>query len=491
MVTKQLLDEHARNSSSLAAQQVQVQAATAKLSTLARQKEQLSQEVESVEAEGQSVQAQLDSIRSELIALEARLAQSQAAIQQGESQLDQLESLRTEHSQDAIVAKVELAKAEQQLETLQARMVQFEDDQRERSRAIMDASQQVTQCLERIRQTESDILQSTSALAELYLAKEDSRRQIAQQQTLREAWSAQRAQWTSQIQTHRKRLQQLEDQLHKKELATQDLRHQRSSLEQRLRDDYGIEVAQLMEQANATDQATREQIENEISDLRSKLSHIGSVNLEALAELDELEARYNALNGQFQDLVQAKESLERIIQRINADSRRLFQDTLEAIRANFQTLYRRAFGGGRADIVLEEGVDPLEAGVELLATPPGKPQFNNSLLSGGEKALTAVALLLAIFQFRPSPFCVLDEVDAPFDEANIGRFVEVLKGFLGWTKFVIVTHSKKTMTAATTLYGVTMQESGVSKRVSVRFEDVSEDGQISPDAVQRDDRKAA
>ena len=131
-----------------------------------------------------------------------------------------------------------------------------------------------------------------------------------------------------------------------------------------------------------------------------------------------------------------------------------------------------------------------------MATPPGKPQFNNSLLSGGEKALTAVALLLAIFQFRPSPFCVLDEVDAPFDEANIGRFVEVLKGFLGWTKFVIVTHSKKTMTAATTLYGVTMQESGVSKRVSVRFEDVSDDGEISPEAVDREtdqnrSRKAA
>ena len=136
--------------------------------------------------------------------------------------------------------------------------------------------------------------------------------------------------------------------------------------------------------------------------------------------------------------------------------------------------------------MLEEGVDILECGVDIVATPPGKPSFSNSLLSGGEKALTAVALLLAIFQYRPSPFCVLDEVDAPFDEANIGRFVEVLKDFLGWTKFVIVTHSKKTMTAATTLYGVTMQESGVSKQVSVRFEDVSEDGHISAEAVRRD-----
>jgi chromosome segregation protein len=197
------------------------------------------------------------------------------------------------------------------------------------------------------------------------------------------------------------------------------------------------------------------------------------------------------LSGQYNDLAGAKDALEKIINKINGDSRRLFVETLEAIRANFQVLYRKAFGGGTADIVLEEGVDILEAGVEIIATPPGKPSFNNSLLSGGEKALTAVALLLAIFQFRPSPFCVLDEVDAPFDEANIGRFVDVLREFLTWTKFVIVTHSKKTMTAATTLYGVTMQESGVSKRVSVRFEDVSEDGRISREAVERAEESAA
>jgi hypothetical protein len=141
----------------------------------------------------------------------------------------------------------------------------------------------------------------------------------------------------------------------------------------------------------------------------------------------------------------------------------------------------------RADIVLEEGVDVLDAGVEIISNPPGKPSFSNSLLSGGEKALTALALLLAIFQHQPSPFCVLDEVDAPWDESNIGRFIDVLKEFLSWTRFVIVTHSKKTMTAATTLYGVTMQESGVSKRVSVRFEDVSDDGHIADEALSRDD----
>jgi chromosome segregation protein len=271
------------------------------------------------------------------------------------------------------------------------------------------------------------------------------------------------------------------------ELEAGQIRHQRHSLAERLKDDYGIDITQVEQVESPEDDAERQEIEQEIDDLRQKINSIGAVNMDALEELDDLESRYAALAGQYEDLTKAKESLERIIQKINADSRRLFMETLEAIRANFQTLYRKAFGGGKADIVLEDGDDVLECGIEILATPPGKPSFNNSLLSGGEKALTAVSLLLAIFQFRPSPFCVLDEVDAPFDECNIGRFVEVLRDFLGWTKFVIVTHSKKTMTSATTLYGVTMQESGVSKQVSVCFEDVSEDGHIRAEAISRQD----
>ncbi len=148
------------------------------------------------------------------------------------------------------------------------------------------------------------------------------------------------------------------------------------------------------------------------------------------------------------------------------------------MRGHFQSLFRKLFGGGQADIVLDEGVDILDSGIEIVARPPGKEPRNISLLSGGEKTLTCVALLLAIFRSRPSPFCVLDEVDAALDEANIERFIGVLQEFLAWTQFIVVTHSKKTMTCANTLYGVTMQESGVSKRVSVRFDDVSDNGEI-------------
>jgi chromosome segregation protein len=157
---------------------------------------------------------------------------------------------------------------------------------------------------------------------------------------------------------------------------------------------------------------------------------------------------------------------------------------LDVIRGHFQEIYRSLFGGGEADIMVDdsESDDVLECGIEIIARPPGKQPRNISLLSGGERTLTCVALLLAIFRSRPSPFCVLDEVDAALDEANIDRFSDVLRQFMGTTQFIVVTHSKRTMSCADTLYGVTMQESGVSKRVSVRFEDVSADGHIRESA---------
>jgi chromosome segregation protein len=224
----------------------------------------------------------------------------------------------------------------------------------------------------------------------------------------------------------------------------------------------------------------------EITELRRKLTRLGSVSLDSLKELAELESRADTLQTQFDDLSSAKRSLEEIIATINQDSRRLFTETFASIRTHFQELFRKLFGGGQADIVLEDENDILETGIEIIARPPGKELRSISLMSGGEKTLTAVALLLAIFRSKPSPFCILDEVDAALDEANIGRFTTVLREFLDQSQFIIITHSKKTMAVADVLYGVTMQESGISKRVAVRFEDwVEENGkpQDTPEQV--------
>ena len=189
----------------------------------------------------------------------------------------------------------------------------------------------------------------------------------------------------------------------------------------------------------------------------------------------ELESRDQALHVQFDDLTAAQKSLHEIIATINEDSRRLFSETFALVRANFQDLFRRLFGGGQADVILENDADVLESGVEVMARPPGKELRSISLMSGGEKTLTAVALLLAIFRSKPSPFCLLDEVDAALDEANTARLAAVLREFLDRSQFIIVTHSKRTMAAADVLYGVTMEETGVSKRVAVRFEDWPDD----------------
>ena len=486
---KRLVDGYRRLSSALGDQRVRSRTLQGRQDQLQQQRAAVAAELEAAQTACALAVGQLDEIRPRLAALEASLAALEANTLDGEQRAAELEKRLQGHTRQATAAKVELAKSEQRLEGLRTQRQQLETDQRERSQAIADVQDQLDQTLRRREQGELSILRLESELAELYLRKEASSREVARHMADRQAVHAERTALAAQQEQVRRRLRHLEEQQHRLELSAGELHHERNTLADRLREDYGIEISQVDQAETPEQEQQRTEVEAEINDLRNKINRIGAVNVDALEEVDDLASRYESLSGQYRDLTQAKESLERIIQKMNTDSRRLFTETLEAIRQNFQVLYRKAFGGGRADIVLEAGVDVLECGIDILATPPGKPSFSNSLLSGGEKALTAVALLLSIFQFRPSPFCILDEVDAPFDEANIGRFVDVLKDFLTWTKFVIVSHSKKTMTAATTLYGVTMQESGVSKRVSVRFEDVSEDGHISAEAIQREARE--
>ena len=206
--------------------------------------------------------------------------------------------------------------------------------------------------------------------------------------------------------------------------------------------------------------------------------------MEALEELTRVEAEFAALDAQHKDLAAARASLQEVIDTINADCRKLFTQTLAAVRGYFQELFRKLFGGGQADIVLEDGSDVLESGLEITARPPGKELRSLSLLSGGEKTLTAVALLLAIFRNKPSPFCLLDEVDAALDEANTQRLAGVLREFLDRSQFIVITHKKRTMAAADRLWGVTMQESGVSRLLPMRFEDW-------PDSPESEGRQAA
>ena len=215
-------------------------------------------------------------------------------------------------------------------------------------------------------------------------------------------------------------------------------------------------------------------LKTEIDELRTSLQRIGPVNLDAIAELDEVEGRARFFTQQRDDLIEARKALRKMIEEIDRECEVRFEQTFHQVREHFRGLFRRLFRGGRADLVLQEdAADPSEAGVDVVAAPPGKEPRSIQMLSGGERTLTATALLFALFSTRPSPFCVLDEVDAALDESNTERFTEMVRDFLGQTQFVIVTHAKRTMAAADTLYGVTMEGDGVSRPIAMRFEEVA------------------
>ncbi|MBV9733504.1 MAG: hypothetical protein JO275_12060 [Verrucomicrobia bacterium] len=206
-----------------------------------------------------------------------------------------------------------------------------------------------------------------------------------------------------------------------------------------------------------------------VSEMTERLDGMGPVNLESIQEYDELEERQRFLDEQHNDLVRAKGELLDIINQINATTQRLFAETFEQVRQNFQEMFNELFGGGKANLLLVDDADPLESGIEIIAKPPGKQLQSITLLSGGEKTMTAVSLLFAIYMVKPSPFCVLDEMDAPLDESNINRFIKILDRFVHQSQFVVITHNKRTIAKADVLYGVTMEEHGISKLVGVRL----------------------
>jgi chromosome segregation protein len=423
-----------------------------------------------------------------------------ARLEGAKNEIRERESQRQEHQQEAMTARVALAQVEERLTALRARYEQIEGDLRQRRQEEEQTRRQQSAALERQRDNQRTLLDLLSSLAVCYIRKEAAERQLADWGRERARIHQERQQRHEQSQASRNTWRAQQEQAHAHELSVNDLRHRRDSLCTRLHEEYQLDLAALYEETGKTgtllapstpveSQAEGERAnepalapEQEMEELRRKLSRLGSVNLDALQELADLEARAGALQVQYDDLTSAQKALQEIIAKINGDSRKLFSDTFATIRTHFQELFRKLFGGGMADIVLEDENDVLESGIEVIARPPGKELRSISLMSGGEKTMTAVALLLAIFRSKPSPFCILDEVDAALDEANIGRFTAVLKDFLDRSQFIIVTHSKRTMACADALYGITMQESGISRRIAVRFEDWPDEEQQSKEA---------
>jgi chromosome segregation protein len=476
---------HAESRHRLASISEKLQSVESRLASLTAARQTGVSQVEELTRCRDELTARTDELQRQRDNFKATLAESSERIARLEKQIEVLRQEATEH-------RIQLAGSEQRVDGLKRQLDQLQRDHAERDSLLEETRLRAAECQKQklnLQELNTELIIESGRLADereqLGTQRLNFEQQIADAQSKRSAGAAGSEEVRHQLLLRQRQLQGAE-------LELQQLRQQRQALSERFQDEYHFDLAERSSTSTLADNngliepaAPRETIEAEILDLRGKLQATGPVNVEALAELESLEARYNTLSAQYQDLHAARERLEQIVQQINGESRQLFLTAIDTVRQHFKEIFSGLHAGGEADILVEDDPrgDILECGVSVIARPPGKQPRSVSLLSGGERTLTCVALLLAIFRSRPSPFCVLDEVDAALDGANIDRFVGVLKQFMHSTQFIVITHSKRTMTCSDTLYGVTMQESGVSKRVSVRFEDVSENGEIRPAAL--------
>jgi len=429
-------------------------------------------ELARVRANFNQLQTQAESAEQELNQLQAVIQQAQGEIAQAAKDREEtsvaLATVRSElNSFDHVVAsrRASLQVLEQTLEASAAR-VTSQREEMERLTGIK--TQWESACIE----LESAL--STMAQEELRAAEKVTEEESRKAQALERAQVQERS-WMVQA----KRVEEFQAQIHAQAMEQAQLHFQREQIGNRLVQVYQVnleEVTADTQQEETAQEWNPEEVRARMEELSIKLQRMGPVNLASIDEERELQTRYEHLVTQQGDLTQAKEDLHQAITKINRTTRAMFRETFEAIQKEFQVTYKQLFGGGEARLMLLDEEDILESGVEIIARPPGKQLQAISLLSGGEKALTTIALLFAIFRVKPSPFCLLDEIDAPLDEANVGRFTQALREFLKESQFIIITHNKKTISMADVMYGITMAESGVSKVVSVKFKPAEENG---------------
>lgn len=448
-------------------------------------------EIESLsgqEKEGLEKRAALAARAAEL---EVREQEMQARVAESTAQMETLRQQRDAGNATLTESKVALASEEQLRGSLMHQHRSLEQRVRELGQIVEQrkselssfagrkqaAELEIQQSQARIESLQHDRDQVNSQVAELLSRKQeeeleilsreeglrDRRRVLTEQQQSRSNLEIELAQKNMAVQNLRERVQQ------KYHLNIEDVQSECITITIADEGPAKVHVMTPEEMAAAGASTDWAQVSKQVEALQQRLDEMGPVNLVAIEEYEETEQRYQFLSKQHDDLVQAKTQLLEVINRINVQTKDMFRETFERIRDNFRTMFTEVFGGGKADLVLMDENDLLESGIEIVARPPGKQLQTISLLSGGEQTMTAVSLLFSIYQVKPSPFCVLDELDAPLDESNINRFIRVLQRFLVHSQFIIITHNKRTIGMADVLYGVTMQEHGVSRIVSVKF----------------------
>jgi len=461
----------------------------AALRRLADTRQELTKETPVVEAELADLVArrdetarQRDAVDREVADLERRETAQRDAVARLSAEQETLLERREACEEERTSARVALAQLKEKQAAAADALEAARRDLTSTRAGIDEAERELADCRARIRESQRSMLRLQSELAEAFRVKESAEadvRRLAESRADARRRAADLAEAARRVEGE---IDQVRARVHEVELARRELETKRDDLAARVRDDFGLDLAHAYASWQA-DQVDWDAVAEEIRDLQGKIERLGSVNLEAIDEQEALESRVEFLRRQRDDLTAARTTLTDLIERINRESRQRFLSTFEAVRGHFQELFRKLFGGGKADVFLEDEQDVLETGIEIVARPPGKQLQRISLLSGGEKTMTAVALLLAVFRARPSPFAILDEVDAALDETNIDRFCALVKEFLDQSQFIIISHNKRTMAMADVLYGVTMAEPGVSRKVSVKFSDLHEKGFITDESV--------
>ena len=409
--------------------------------------------------------------RETLTQLEERNRERERAVEELKQEIEHLHTRRAEISEELTSARVRVGElnarrssSAEAIRQLQAEQIRLEAERDKAARDVVEAEQ-------RIEHSRRQIEEARRALAGCSAEHDELVRQSSMRREERDGLRQAIETCAVEARQLRARLEETEADLHARQMKLNEVRVRAEELVSRIAEELGVDLEQQYEGYVPEAEENWPAVEAEIEELRQKIERLGNVNLDAIEEQAELEKRHEFLSGQYHDLRASEKQLQALIEKLNEESRQRFLETFQKVSENFSALFKKLFGGGRAEVRLLDGNDPLECGIEIIARPPGKPEQSISLLSGGEKAMTAIALLLAVMRNRPSPFVVMDEVDAPLDEANNIRFNNVIREFARESQFLIITHSKRTMSMADTLYGVTMQEAGVSKRVSVRFDD--------------------
>ncbi|QAY65573.1 chromosome segregation protein SMC [Paenibacillus protaetiae] len=424
-------------------------------------------------AEQASLQTTAAAAAERLEQLQIDEARLQQAIQLAEEQRKANESAKEELQGQLTDLKIAVAKTDQEKQSFEDQASRVRSDVQRTKQELAGYRSMLAQLEQDVERHGAESTRQIEQLNELKLLKQT----CAEQTDLKRSERAQRLrgieEGEGETKEQRISLRHVEEQMRQTEIAVNRLDVELDNLLRKLSEEYGLSFELAKEQYPVPEDVAA--VQGAVRDLKRQISALGDVNLGAIDEYERVKERFEYLSTQKDDLVEAKTTLYQVIREMDDEMSKRFKQTFEAIRTHFVVVFAKLFGGGRADLIMVEPDRVLDTGIDIVAQPPGKKLQNLQLLSGGERALTAIALLFAILQVKPVPFCVLDEVEAALDEANVSRFAQYLREFSELTQFIVVTHRKGTMEEADVLYGVTMEEGGVSKLVSVRLEEDAEE----------------